>query len=216
MEYGVYLVTQADRSAGRSTTAVVEAALRAGVDVVQLREKSRPARERYELGLELRELTREAGVPLIVNDRVDLARAVDADGVHLGDEDLPVPVAREQLGPGATIGRSVSTPEAARAAAAAGADYLGVGAVYRTGSKDTTPEETDIGLDAVASVRAATDLPLIGIGGITPDTAAAVVAAGADGVAVISAIAGADDPGAATRRLREAVAEGRRRRRSSG
>jgi len=211
MEFGVYLVTQADRSGDRSTVEVIEAALRAGVDVIQLREKGRPARARYELGLELRELTRQAGVPLIVNDRVDLAAAVDADGVHLGDEDLPVPVAREQLGRDAIIGRSVSTPAAARAAEAAGADYLGVGAVYRTDSKDTPPEETDIGLEAIRSIRAATDLPFVGIGGITPDNAADVVTAGADGVAVISAIAAAGDPEAATRRLGEAVAAGRRR-----
>jgi thiamine-phosphate pyrophosphorylase len=211
MDYGVYLVTQADRSGSHSTVDAVEAAIRGGVDVVQLREKERPARERYELGLELRELTREASVPLIVNDRIDLARAVDADGVHLGDEDLPVAVAREQLGESAVIGRSVSTPDAARAAAAAGADYLGVGAVFRTDSKDTAPEETGIGLAAVRAVDGATDLPFVGIGGVTVGNAADVVAAGADGVAVISAITAADDPEAATRQLAAAVDEGRQR-----
>jgi len=204
----VYLVTQADASAGRGTVAIVEAAIEGGVDVVQLREKDHPARDRYELGRELREITADAGVPLIVNDRIDLAATIDADGVHLGAEDLPVAVAREQLGPDAIVGRSVSTPEAARAAAEAGADYLGVGAIYPTESKDKPPEERDLGPGGIRAVREATDLPFVGIGGITPENADDVVAAGADGVAVITAITTAEDPTAATRALGDAVARG--------
>jgi len=203
--FGVYLVTDAGLSEGRSTVEIVEAAIDGGVDAVQLREKGASARERYELGLELRESTRAAGVPLIVNDRIDIAAAVDADGVHLGDDDLPVPLARERLGEDAIVGRSVSTPAAAREAVAAGADYLGVGAVYGTTSKETTPEQSNVGLDRIRAVREAVDVPFVGIGGVTPDNAAAVVRAGADGTAVISAITGADDPEAATRRLAEAV-----------
>jgi thiamine-phosphate pyrophosphorylase len=205
MNLDTYLVTDAALSAGRSTVDVVGAAIAGGVDVVQLREKGTTARSRYDLGIELRELTREAGVALIVNDRVDLALAVDADGVHLGDDDLPVAVAREQLGDEAVVGRSVSTVGGAREAAAAGADYLGVGAVYGTTSKDT---DSEIGLDRVRAVTDAVDLPVVGIGGVTPENAAAVVAAGADGVAVVSAITGADDPAAATRALNEAVEAG--------
>lgn len=201
----VYLVTEADLSEGRSTVEIVEAAIEGGVDVVQLREKDHSARERYELGRQLRELTRGTDVDLIVNDRVDIAAAVAADGVHLGDDDLPVAVAREQLGPGATIGRSVSTPEAARKAEQAGADYLGVGAIYPTGSKDVDPEDAEIGIEGVRAIREVTDLPFVGIGGVTPENAAEVVAAGADGVAVISAITAADDPEKATRRLAREV-----------
>ena len=204
-DFSVYLVTDGALSADRSTVEVVERAIDGGVDIVQLREKGTSARRRYELGLELGELTRAADVPLIVNDRIDLAAGIDADGVHLGDDDLPVAVAREQLGPEAIVGRSVSTPEAAREAERAGADYLGVGAVYGTTSKETTPEQSNIGLDRVRAIRAATDLPFVGIGGVTPENAAAVVSAGADGVAVISAITGAEDPEAATRRLAAAV-----------
>ena len=204
-DFDVYLVTDAELSADRSTVEIVERAIRGGVDVVQLREKGTSARERYELGKQLRELTHEADVPLIVNDRVDLAAAIDADGVHLGDDDLPISVARDQLGEDATVGRSVSTPEAARRAEREGADYLGVGAVYGTTSKDTDPEQSNIGLDRVRAIRAATDLPFVGIGGVTPDNARAVVKAGADGVAVISAITAADDPEAATRKLGAAV-----------
>lgn len=205
-ELGVYLVTDSELSEGRSTVEVVDAAIRGGVDVVQLREKPASARERYEVGREVRELTHEADVPLIINDRVDLAVALDADGVHLGDDDVPVSVARDQLGTDAIVGRSVSTPEAAREAEHAGADYLGVGAVFETNSKDDIPpEEYAVGLDRVRTIREVTDLPFVGIGGITPENATDVVRAGANGVAVITAITAASDPEAATRRLAEAV-----------
>ena len=217
MEFGTYLVTQASLSEGRSTPEVVAAAIEGGVDVVQVREKDTPARERLDVAREVREQTRAAGVPMVVNDRVDIAAAVDADGVHLGDDDLPVTAAREQLGEDALIGRSVSTPEAAREAEAAGADYLGVGAIYATGSKaDIDDEEYDIGLEPIRKTDAAVDIPFVGIGGVTPENAAEVVAAGADGVAVITAITAAADPVRATRNLGEAVAEGRRRRESAG
>jgi thiamine-phosphate pyrophosphorylase len=204
-----YLVTQADLSAGRTTPEVVAAAIDGGVDVVQVREKHRSAREQLAVARELREPTREANVPLVVNDRVDVAAAAAADGVHLGDDDLPIDIAREQLGPDALVGRSVSTVEAAHEAEAAGADYLGVGALFPTGSKDVPDEEGDLGLDVVRAVDDAVDIPFVGIGGVTPENAPDVVAAGADGVAVISAITAADDPRAVTRMLGEAVAGGK-------
>ncbi|MFC7141686.1 thiamine phosphate synthase [Halosimplex aquaticum] len=209
-DWDVYLVTEERLSAGRATTDIVEAAVAGGVDVVQLREKGRSARERYRLGRELRALTRKADVTLIVNDRVDLARAVDADGVHLGDDDLPVEVAREQLGPDAVIGRSVSFVDDAREAERAGADYLGVGAVYETGSKDDIDDdEHGIGPERVAEIADAVDIPVVGIGGVTADNAGPVVEAGADGVAVITAITRAADPEAATRELGEVVSRAR-------
>lgn len=208
--YRTYLVTQEDLSAGRSTREIVERAIEGGIDAVQLREKHATARRRYELGRELRDLTERAGVDLIVNDRVDVARAVDADGVHLGDDDLPLGVARGILGEGAVIGRSVSTVDAAREAEANGADYLGVGAVFHTASKDdVADDELAIGVERVREICDAVDLPLVAIGGITPENAPSAVAAGAEGVAVISAITGADDPAAATRELRTAVESGK-------
>ena len=204
--FDVYLVTDTALSGDRSTAEIVEAAIRGGVDAVQLREKGTSARDRYELGRTVRELTRKADIPLIVNDRIDLAAAIDADGVHLGDDDLPVPVARELLGEDAIIGRSVSTVEAADAAEAGGVDYLGVGTVFHTGSKDDIPDdEHGIGPERVADIAAAVDIPLVGIGGITAANAGEVARAGADGVAVITAITRADDPEAATTALREAV-----------
>ncbi|WP_418771365.1 thiamine phosphate synthase [Halorientalis halophila] len=204
-----YLVTAESLSAGRSTVEIVEAAIDGGIDVVQLREKEATARARYDLGRRLRDLTAEADVLLIVNDRIDIAAAIDADGVHLGDDDLPVSVAREQLGDDAIVGRSVSTVEAAREAEQAGADYLGVGAVFATDSKDTDPEQSEIGLERIEAIDAAVDIPFVGIGGVAAANAADVVRAGADGVAVISAITAADDPAAATHELNDAVAAGR-------
>jgi thiamine-phosphate pyrophosphorylase len=210
-DWDVYLVTQESLSTGRSTREVVAAAIAGGVDVVQLREKDRSARERYRLGRKLRELTREAGVTFVVNDRVDLASAVGADGVHLGDEDLPLPVARELLGEDAILGRSVSFVDDAVAAERAGADYLGVGAVYSTGSKDDIDDdEYEIGAGRVGDIAEAVDIPVVGIGGITGDNAGAVIEAGADGVAVMTAITRADHPEAATRELGEAVEQARR------
>ncbi len=210
VDWSVYLVTQESRSRDRTTLEVVRAAVDGGVGVVQLREKDLPARRRYELGTEVREITREAGVPLIVNDRVDLAQALSADGVHLGDDDLPVDVAREILGEDAIVGRSVSFVDDARAAEAAGADYLGVGAIYATGSKDDIPDdEYAVGPERVAAIAEVVSVPIVGIGGITPDNAAPVVEAGADGVAVISAVTDADDPEATTRDLHEAVQDAR-------
>ncbi|WP_256687910.1 thiamine phosphate synthase [Halococcus qingdaonensis] len=204
---GACLVTQANRSRDRSTEEIVAAAIDGGVTTVQLREKNATVRERYELAEELREQTRAAGVTFVVNDRADIAAAVDADGVHLGDDDLPIPAAREVLGPERCIGRSVSTVEAAEAAERAGADYLGVGAIYATTSKDVPDAEAEIGTETVADIVAAVDIPVVGIGGITPENARDVVAAGADGVAVISAITAADDPAAATRQLTDTVEE---------
>ncbi|WP_339105165.1 thiamine phosphate synthase [Haloterrigena salinisoli] len=204
-EYGTYLVTQQSISGDRSTVDVVRAAIDGGVDVVQLREKETDARWRYELGLELRELTAEAGVDLIVNDRVDVAEAIDADGVHVGQSDLPVGVARELLGPEAVVGCSTATVEEALEAEAAGADYLGVGTVYATTSKDVERYKDGVGPERIAEIVDAVSIPVVGIGGITADNAGPVVEAGATGVAVISEITAADDPRATTEALSDAV-----------
>ena len=204
-----YLVTDDAHSAGRTTPTIVKAALEGGVDVVQLREKTMDARSRYRVGRRVRELTAEADVPLVVNDRVDLAAAIDADGVHLGQTDLPVEVARDQLGPDAIVGVSAATVTEARAAVDAGADYLGVGAVYGTDSKDVDDDRDGVGPERIRSITDAVDVPVIGIGGITAENAEPVVEAGANGVAVISAITAADDPKVATAALYEVVERAR-------
>lgn len=208
--FETYLVTQSNLSAGRSTEQIVAAAIAGGVDAVQVREKHRSASEQLQIARTLREPTAEAGVDLIVNDRVDVAIAADADGVHLGQDDLPVEAARGQLGEEAIIGQSVSTVSEARAAQEAGADYLGVGTIYETSSKADT--DGTIGLARVEAIAEAVEIPFVGIGGVTTDRASAVATAGADGVAVITEITQADDPEAATRALGRAVAEGKDRR----
>lgn len=200
-----YLVTQASLSGDRSTPEIVREAIDGGVDAVQLREKDSSARLRYKLGHELRELTAEAGVDLIVNDRVDIARAIDADGVHVGQSDLPISAARDLLGSDATVGCSTSTVAEARQAEAEGADYLGVGAVYGTSSKEIVDERDGIGPERIAKIADAVSIPIVGIGGITADNAGPVVAAGAAGVAVISEITAAADPRIATETLATAV-----------
>ncbi|WP_247003654.1 thiamine phosphate synthase [Halosolutus gelatinilyticus] len=204
-----YLVTQQSLSAGRSTVEIVREAIAGGIDAVQLREKGTDANRRYELGLELRELTADAGVDLLVNDRVDLALAIDADGVHVGQSDLPVAVARDLLGPDAIVGCSAWTVEQARRADADGADYLGVGSIYGTTSKDVDPEKDRVGPERVAELADAVSIPIVGIGGITAENAAPVAEAGAGGVAVISEITRADDPRAATDALAAAVETGK-------
>ena len=209
--YGTYLVTQQSVSEGRSTPEIVRAAIDGGVDVVQLREKEASARERYDLGVELRELTERAGVDLLVNDRADIAEAIDADGVHLGQSDLPVPVARDLLGSEGIIGCSTSTVPEAKRAEAEGADYLGVGAVYVTESKAVADENSGIGPERVREIAEAVSIPIVGIGGITAENAPPVIEAGATSVAVISEITAADDPTGATAGLSDAVREGENR-----
>lgn len=183
---------------------VARHALRGGAKFIQFREKERTAREMLATALKLRELTREVGALLIVNDRVDIAAAVEADGVHLGADDLPVAVAREILGPGAVIGASARTPERARAAAAAGADYLGVGPVFEArASKPDAPEPH--GPELIRRICSSCNLPVLAIGGIDAGNAAEPIGAGASGIAVLSAVVGAEDITGATVALLELV-----------
>ncbi len=184
-ELRLYLVTDR-RYSSRTLVEQVRAAVAGGATLVQLREKEASDRETLALGRELLAVLRDRNVKLIVNNRVDLALAMGADGVHLGQGDLPVRVAREILGPQAVIGASANTIEEARAAQDEGADYLGIGAMFPT---DTKKDHADvIGPEGLRRIRRALSLPLAGIGGIDETNAATVMEAGADGVAVISAI----------------------------
>ncbi len=201
------VVTDADCGPGRALVDVVAAALRGGAPTVQLRAKHEGTREMLALAHRLRAETRRAGALFFVNDRIDVALAAGADGAHLGDDDLPVEMARSIVPPGFLIGKSVDSPEGARAAEREGADYLGVGPVHATPSKQDAGEA--IGVGGVRAVRGATGLPVVAIGGIEEGNATEISAAGADGVAVIRAILRADDPEAAARRLVEAVKRGR-------
>jgi thiamine-phosphate pyrophosphorylase len=175
---------------------------------VQYREKEWPVRRCLPLALELRRQAGEAGVAFVVNDRLDLALAVEADGLHVGQDDLPAAVARRLLGARMILGVSTHTIEQAIRAQADGADYVAVGSIYRTSTKENFEL---VGLEMVRAVRPLIQKPLVAIGGITPDNVAPVIRAGADGVAVISGISGAPDPAAATRRFLERIRSARNR-----
>ena len=199
----LYLVTDRGLSCGRPIDVVVEAAVRGGVTAVQIREKSCPAAEFLERALRLKALLDRFGVPLIVNDAVDAAAACRAAGVHLGQGDASITEARRILGPDAIIGLSVETLEQADAAAGSDIDYLGVSPVFSTPTKTNTGAAW--GLDGLRHLRARTPKPLVAIGGINASNAASVLAAGADGLAIVSAICSAPDPESAARELRTII-----------
>ena len=230
---GVYLVTEESLSAGRRSEDDVEAALDAGVRVIQVREKDGSARRALEIARAVRRLTLRHGALLIVNDRIDIAMAAEADGVHLGQADFPLADARRLLGQTALIGLSITDVAQLAAPDAALADYLGVGAVFPTGSKS---DATLTGLALLTAARAFVDpgraltrglsaarrtavdagrastgglaagrAPIVAIGGMTAENTGRAVLAGADVVAVISAIAGVADPRRAAAALLEAV-----------
>ena len=202
-DWRLYLVTDRDLARGRSIAWLVEAAVRGGVTAVQLREKSCPASDFVQLGRELKKLLAPLHVPLVVNDRVDLALEIGADGVHIGQHDMDPERARELLGPGAIIGLSIETVEQARAAVSLDVDYLGVGPVFATATKsDAAPP---LGLAALAQVRAISRHRVVAIGGIGLENARQAIRSGADGVAVVSAICAAGDPERAARELRQSI-----------
>jgi thiamine-phosphate pyrophosphorylase len=202
----LHVLTDSKASRGRSHLQVAEAAIAGGADVLQLRDKEAPSGRLYLEALQLRKLTRDAKVPFIVNDRLDIALAVDADGVHVGQADLPASVVRKIMGPGKILGVSVATVEEAIRAEKDGADYLGVGPVFEArGTKPDTVEP--LGVDCIARIRRRCRLPIVAIGGIHADNARKVREAGADGVAVISAIVSADDISSATGRLKRILEE---------
>jgi thiamine-phosphate diphosphorylase len=204
----LYLITDERLSRGRSSVEIARAAIDGGATAIQLRDKHLSAREQYTIGLRLRDLTRTMGVALICNDRIDLALAIDADGVHLGQDDLSLDTARAILPPDRFVGISAGNADEFAAGDGARADYLGVGPFAATASK--ADAGAAIGAAGVRVVRGLTNRPIVAIGGITRDLIPAAIAAGANGVAVISAIVGAEDPRAAARALREAVEAARR------
>lgn len=193
------VITDRDLARPREVTEVVAAALRAGAPAVQLREKALPPRDTLPLARRLRAETEAVGALFFVNDRLDLALAVRADGVHLGPDDLPVASARRIAPPGFLIGYSADQPDAARTAIADGADYIGCGAVFSTSTKSDAGQA--VGLEGLISVVEAVEVPVVAIGGITAARARWVSRAGAAGCAVVSAVMAATDPGLMVRGL---------------
>jgi thiamine-phosphate pyrophosphorylase len=207
-DLSLYLVTDPEMTARRGLRETVAAAVEGGVTMVQLRHKDGPARLMVEAGRALRALLAPRGIPLIVNDRADVAQAIGADGVHVGQDDLTPTVVRAILGPRAIIGFSLNAERPLADFAAAAVDYVGLGPLFPTGTKpDAAPA---LGEAAFAAIRRRLACPVVAIGGITAANAARAIAAGADGVAVVSAICAAPDPRAAAHALRAAIAAARR------
>ncbi|HZP19636.1 MAG TPA: thiamine phosphate synthase [Bauldia sp.] len=206
-DLAVYLITDPVLCGVRGVEATVQAAVAGGATIVQLRHPNAATRPLVEEARAIAAACRAAGVPFIVNDRVDVALAVDADGVHVGQSDMHPADARRLIGPNRILGLSITSEDDLARSDFAGVDYLGVGPVYATGTKvDAAPPMAIGGLRAIC---ARTTLPVVAIGGLHAGNAAEAVAAGADGVAVVSAICGAPDPEEAARELRMIVAGAR-------
>ena len=205
VDYTLYLVTDRSFLQGRTLAACVEEACRNGASLVQLREKDASSRFFYEEALSVREVTRKLGVPLIINDRLDIALAVDADGLHVGQEDLPLAIARSQLGQEALIGVSVHSVAEAVAAQKGGADYVGIGSLFPTATKKDVQQ---LSWADVQAMREVLHIPAVGIGGIDAANLQEVRQSGLEGAAVVSAILGAEDIGGAARRLRQIWEQG--------
>jgi thiamine-phosphate pyrophosphorylase len=187
---------------------LAELAIAGGADTIQFRQKEGSTRQMIRVAEQIQELCKRAGVTFVINDRVDVAIASHADGVHLGQDDFPIPLARKLLGEEAIIGGSAGNMEEARKCLLEGADYIGFGPVYPTTSKEDAGPAA--GLDLLKQIVEAIALPIIAIGGLTTDNAAPVIKAGAHGLAVISAVCCQNDPAEAARCLRRLLEAGPR------
>lgn len=203
MNCDLYIITDQRISHGKSHLEVAEAALAGGATVIQFRDKEMEDSEAIEVCRKIYELTKKKGIPFIVNDRVEVARIVQADGVHLGQEDQSLDFARKILNQNQIIGISVETAEQAIEAEKEGADYLGVGPIYPTATKLDAGRA--LGVTRLKEIKEAVNIPVIAIGGIDEDNLEEVLRAGADGIAVISAVVGAPDITQACRKLKSKI-----------
>ena len=184
-DYSLYLVTDRMRMSTRTLGEAVEQAVIGGCTLVQLREKDISALDFYALALEIKKITDRYGIPLIINDRIDIAMAVDAAGVHIGQKDIPADIARKVIGKDMLLGVSATSVTEAVNAAIAGADYLGVGAMFQTGTK---PDAGFVSMEELGRIRRAVDIPIVVIGGISRENAMLFQPMGIDGLAVVSAV----------------------------
>jgi thiamine-phosphate pyrophosphorylase len=203
MDYGLYVITDEGISHGLSHVEIARKVAEGGADVIQLRDKARTGKDMLSIALQIKKITRSAGIRFIINDRLDLARAADADGVHLGQEDLPIPFARRVAPKGFIIGTSVRSVQEAIIAESEGADYIALSPIFDTPTKsDAGPGK---GLEMLKEIKSAVSIPVIAIGGIGKGNVRQVMDAGADGVAVISAIVGQKDIVKATAEMRSLI-----------
>jgi thiamine-phosphate pyrophosphorylase len=187
VQYTLYLVTDRDVLAGRNLIDAVEEALAGGITLLQLREKNLSSREFYQTARQIKTIANKYRVPLIINDRLDIAMAIDADGLHIGQSDLPLKIARKLWTPDKIIGVSAANPADALIAEKEGADYLGVGAIFPTPTKQDADSVT---LSQLAEIKTAVSIPVVAIGGINAQNARSVIDTGVDGISVVSAILG--------------------------
>ena len=203
VDWKLCLVADVEAAGGKSIISAIEQAIEGGVSLVQLRAKKLKNHEFFELGLKVRETTKKKSIPLIINDRVDIALSCNADGVHLGQEDLSVSHARKILGRKKLIGVSVNTKKEAEEAEERGADYLGVGPIYFTQTKKDI--KAPLGAEGLREIRKRVRIPILAIGGINAGNAREIIEAGAAGIAVVSAILSAENIIKAARKLNEAI-----------
>lgn len=199
VRYDLYLVTDRGIAAGRDIVDIVFEAVAGGVTIVQLREKNLDTAEFVRIAMRLKDALAPLGIPLLINDRVDVALAADADGVHIGQSDMPYHIARRLLGPDKIIGLSVENMEQVALANELDVDYIGVSPVFATSTKTDTA--APFGLDGLREAVSLSSHPVVAIGGMNEKIAGPVMECGADGIAVVSAIVGADDPRAAAQKL---------------
>lgn len=190
IDYTLYLVTDRDVLKGRDLCEAIEASIKGGVTLVQLREKDISSLDFYNLAVSVKKITDKHNVPLIINDRIDIALAVDAAGVHVGQSDIPTRVARKIIGEDKILGISAATLEEAKLAEAEGADYLGIGAVFPT---DTKKDARSVSVELLDEIKKFLTVPVVGIGGINENNAELLKESKIDGIAVVSAILGKDD-----------------------
>lgn len=200
IDYSVYLVTDRRNKTDEEFLNIIEEAIKGGTTVVQLREKTASTKEFYDLALRVKEITSRYGVPLLINDRIDIALAVDSEGVHIGQDDMPADIAREIIGDDKILGVSASTVEEAKKAEKDSADYIGSGAVFPTATKD---DADSVSKEELKEIVDSIDIPVVAIGGITVENANTLKGSGIAGFSVVSAIMSAEDPKEASLKLKE-------------
>ena len=200
IDYSVYLFTDHRNATDEEFLNIIEEAIKGGTTIVQLREKTASTKEFYQLALKVKEITSKYDVSLLINDRIDIALAVDSDGVHIGQDDMPADIARKIIGKDKILGVSASTVAEAKKAEADGADYIGSGAVFPTATKDDADSVSKLQLKEIVH---SIDIPVVAIGGITLENADTLKDTGIAGFSVVSAIMSADNPREASQKLKE-------------
>ena len=200
IDYSVYLVTDHRNKTDEEFLNIIEEAIKGGTSIVQLREKTASTKDFYQLALKVKEITTKYDVPLLINDRIDIAIAVDSEGVHIGQDDMPADIARKIIGEDKILGVSASTVEEAKKAEIDGADYIGSGAVFPTATKD---DADSVSKDELKKIVDSIDIPVVALGGITLENAGSLKDTGIAGFSVVSAIMSADNPKEASQKLRE-------------